>query len=103
MICAPDEETADRLRILRAHGWLRNVNPARHDLRGFDVDPRKVELLAKGESFIKHIGAERVAAACLRFRGVEQVTVTVHKPHAPIEVPFDDVELRIVRGQRGDA
>ena len=47
--------------------------------------------------------AERVAASCLGFRGVEQVTVTVHKPHAPIEVPFDDVELRIVRGQRGDA
>jgi UDP-N-acetyl-D-glucosamine dehydrogenase len=30
---------------------------------GFDVDPRKVELLARGESFIKHIGAERIAAA----------------------------------------
>jgi UDP-N-acetyl-D-glucosamine dehydrogenase len=30
---------------------------------GFDVDPRKVERLRKGESFIKHIGAERVAAA----------------------------------------
>ena len=30
---------------------------------GFDVDPRKVEALRKGESFIKHIGAERVAAA----------------------------------------
>lgn len=44
--------------------------------------------------------AERVAAACLGFRGVEQVTVTVHKPHAPIEVPFDDVELRIVRSRR---
>ena len=30
---------------------------------GFDVDPRKVDALRKGESFIKHIGAERVAAA----------------------------------------
>ncbi len=30
---------------------------------GFDLDPRKVEALRKGESFIKHIGAERVAAA----------------------------------------
>jgi dihydroneopterin aldolase len=47
--------------------------------------------------------AERVAAACLGFRGVERVTVAVHKPQAPIEVPFDDVELRIVRGNRGDA
>lgn len=47
--------------------------------------------------------AERIAEACLGFQGVEQVTVTVHKPHAPIEVPFDDVELRIVREQSGDA
>jgi UDP-N-acetyl-D-glucosamine dehydrogenase len=30
---------------------------------GFDVDPRKIESLRKGESFIRHIGAERVAAA----------------------------------------
>ena len=30
---------------------------------GFDVDPRKVEALRKGQSFIKHIGADRVAAA----------------------------------------
>lgn len=32
-------------------------------VRGFDVDPRKVEALNRGESYIKHIGAERVAAA----------------------------------------
>jgi UDP-N-acetyl-D-glucosamine dehydrogenase len=30
---------------------------------GFDVDPRKVEALRRGESFIKHIGADRVGAA----------------------------------------
>ncbi len=30
---------------------------------GFDLDSRKVEALRKGESFIKHIGAERVSAA----------------------------------------
>lgn len=41
--------------------------------------------------------AERVAAACLAFQGVEQVEVVVHKPSAPIPVPFDDVQLRIVR------
>lgn len=41
--------------------------------------------------------AERIAAACLAFTGVERVAVTVHKPQAPIPVPFDDVELRIVR------
>ncbi len=41
--------------------------------------------------------AERVADACLAFPGVSRVSVTVHKPHAPIPVPFDDVEIRIVR------
>ena len=41
--------------------------------------------------------AERVADACLAFSGVEQVEVVVHKPSAPIPVPFDDVQLRIVR------
>jgi UDP-N-acetyl-D-glucosamine dehydrogenase len=30
---------------------------------GFDIDPRKVEAISRGESFIKHIGPERVAAA----------------------------------------
>lgn len=44
--------------------------------------------------------AERIADACLAFPGVQVVAVTVHKPHAPIEVPFDDVELRIVRTRR---
>ncbi len=29
---------------------------------GFDSDPRKVELLNRGESYIKHIGAEQIAA-----------------------------------------
>lgn len=43
--------------------------------------------------------AERVAAACLAFPAVDRVAVTVHKPHAPIEVPFADVELSIVRAR----
>ena len=43
--------------------------------------------------------AERIAAACLAFAGVSRVDVTVHKPHAPIEVPFDDVAIRIVRAR----
>jgi len=30
---------------------------------GFDVDTKKIEALSKGESYIKHVGPERVAAA----------------------------------------
>ena len=40
MISCPDEATANQLRVLRAHGWLRNVDPGTYDLSGYDVDPR---------------------------------------------------------------
>jgi UDP-N-acetyl-D-glucosamine dehydrogenase len=37
-------------------------------VRGFDVDPAKVEALARGESYIRHIGSDRVTAAMARGR-----------------------------------
>lgn len=43
--------------------------------------------------------AERIAESCLAHGGVEAVEVRVHKPHAPIAVPFDDVEVRITRSR----
>ena len=43
--------------------------------------------------------AERVAAVALAYPAVEEVEVTVHKPEAPIGVPFADVAVTIVRGQ----
>jgi dihydroneopterin aldolase len=43
--------------------------------------------------------AERVARVALGFDGVEEATVTVHKPQAPIEVPFDDVSVTVVRSR----
>lgn len=42
---------------------------------------------------------EQIASACLAFPGVHAVAVTVHKPHAPIDVPFGDVAVRIERGR----
>jgi dihydroneopterin aldolase len=43
--------------------------------------------------------AERVAAVALGYAAVEEVEVTVHKPEAPISVPFTDVAVTIVRGR----
>lgn len=43
--------------------------------------------------------AERVAAVALAYPAVEEVEVTVHKPQAPIAVPFADVAVTIVRGR----
>jgi 7,8-dihydroneopterin aldolase/epimerase/oxygenase len=41
--------------------------------------------------------AQRIADACLRHEPVREVEVTVHKPQAPITVPFDDVTITIAR------
>lgn len=41
--------------------------------------------------------AERVAGVALAHPAVDEVEVTVHKPEAPITVPFADVAVTIVR------
>ncbi|MEU6852411.1 dihydroneopterin aldolase [Actinacidiphila alni] len=41
--------------------------------------------------------AQRIADTCLAHEVVREVEVTVHKPDAPITVPFDDVTVTITR------
>ncbi|WP_445526605.1 dihydroneopterin aldolase [Streptomyces cyslabdanicus] len=43
--------------------------------------------------------AERIAQVCLKHGGVLEVEVCVHKPDAPITVPFDDVTVTITRSR----
>lgn len=43
--------------------------------------------------------AQRLADICLAEPPVDWVDVTVHKPHAPIQVAFDDVCLTIHRSR----
>jgi len=43
--------------------------------------------------------AERIASAALSYPIVDAVTVTVHKPPAPIPVPFDDVSVTVRRSR----
>lgn len=45
---------------------------------------------------------ERIAAAVLQDERVRAVEVVVHKPQAPVGVPFDDVQVRVLR-TRDDA
>ncbi len=41
MVAAASLEGAEQLRLLRAHGWIRNVDPSRYDLSSHpDIDPR---------------------------------------------------------------
>ena len=56
-----------------------------------------VHALIVGEPFdLIETLAERIAGTCL-VPGVARVEVVVHKPHAPIPVPFDDVAIRVER------
>ncbi|MEU8543984.1 dihydroneopterin aldolase [Streptomyces sp. NPDC048717] len=43
--------------------------------------------------------AERIAEQCLKHAVVQEVEVVVHKPDAPITVPFDDVTVTITRSR----
>ncbi|MEP6843682.1 MAG: dihydroneopterin aldolase [Pseudolysinimonas sp.] len=43
--------------------------------------------------------AERIAALVLEYPLTQLVEVTVHKPSAPIAVPFADVSVAITRGR----
>ncbi|MBL1114726.1 dihydroneopterin aldolase [Streptomyces sp. 110] len=43
--------------------------------------------------------AERIADRCLKHDVVREVEVVVHKPQAPITVPFDDVTITITRSR----
>jgi len=43
--------------------------------------------------------AERVASVVLAHDAASAVRVTVHKPDAPIDVPFGDVAVSILRGR----
>lgn len=42
MVVCPNAETAEQVRILRAHGWLRNVESSPYRLADHDLDPRYV-------------------------------------------------------------
>ncbi|WP_221933652.1 dihydroneopterin aldolase [Aeromicrobium piscarium] len=43
--------------------------------------------------------AERIADVGLGHAGVHRVEVTVHKPQAPIPVPFGDVAVTVIRSR----
>jgi len=85
---------------------------ARLDLRGAGSDDELASTVHYGELAEQVVAAvetdpvdlietvaERVAGVVLRHGAVWQTEVTVHKPQAPITVPFGDVSVTIVRGR----
>ncbi|MDR2723519.1 MAG: 2-amino-4-hydroxy-6-hydroxymethyldihydropteridine diphosphokinase [Cellulomonadaceae bacterium] len=62
-----------------------------------DVAQAVADELAGPSADLIETVAERIADRCLAFPGVEAAEVTVHKPQAPIPVPFSNVSLTITR------
>lgn len=92
----------------RAHGQLfladisLLVSPARDDDLATTADYGAVAeqahaILAGEPCQLIETVAQRIADACLAFPTVRAVEVTIHKPSAPVTVPFRDIALRIVR------
>lgn len=64
-----------------------------------DVASRLAEIVAGDPVDLVETLAARLADACLADARVQAVTVTVHKPGAPIPLSFTDVSVRIRRTQ----
>lgn len=64
----------------------------------YGVVAEEVVAVVAGEPYrLLETLAQRIADQCLRHTAVREATVTVHKPHAPIAVPFQDVAITITR------
>jgi hypothetical protein len=71
-------------------------------VHGLGVDPGDGALYVASHLGVFRITdgtPERVADRCLADSRVQAVEVTVHKPQAPIPVPFDDVTVTIHRSR----
>lgn len=98
----PSERQAGQEFVVDAVLWL-DLRPAAaaDDLSltvGYAVLARRLVEIVSGEplALIETL-AERLATACLADERVEQVEITVHKPGAPIGLPFSDVTVTVVR------
>jgi len=61
---------------------------------------RQVEKIVAGDPVdLLETLAVRIASSCLVHPGVVAVEVTVHKPMAPIGIPFDDITVTVRRSR----
>jgi len=68
------------------------------DAVDYGVVAQQVHDVVTGPAFdLVEALAGRIADVCLADARVRAVEVAVHKPHAPVQVPFDDVVVRIRR------
>jgi 7,8-dihydroneopterin aldolase/epimerase/oxygenase len=66
----------------------------------YGVIASRLAQIAAGEpvALIETLAA-RLAAACLADQAVREVEITVHKPHAPVDVPVSDIAVTVRRSR----
>lgn len=101
----PEERRDGQKFIVDVTLWL-DLTPAAatddlHDTVNYAEIAQMVVAEIEGEpvNLIESL-AERIADKCVNTRKVRNVEVTVHKPSAPIPVPFADVAVTIQRSLR---
>jgi dihydroneopterin aldolase len=99
-----DERRDGQEFIIDASVWLDTAGAAAGDELDRSVDyaalaDRLVAVASGPPVRLIETLAERLAAACLSEPLVQEVDITVHKPHAPLSHPFDDVTVAIRRGR----
>lgn len=62
-----------------------------------ELAERVVAILAGEPADLLETVADRIVRAALAFERVDAASVTVHKPQAPIAVPFGDVSVTLTR------
>ncbi len=90
--------------VIDAVLWLDTRPAAAGDDLGKTVDygalaGRLADLVGEPPVQLIETLAQRLVAACLAEPAVEEAEITVHKPHAPIAHPFDDVTVTIRRAR----
>jgi len=100
----PSERAEGQEFVIDAVLWL-DLRPAAEadDLSltvGYAVLARRLTEIVSGEplALIETL-AQRLATACLADERVAQVEVTVHKPGAPIGLPFSDITVTVLRSR----
>jgi dihydroneopterin aldolase len=100
----PEERVTGQEFIIDAVLWL-DVRPAAasddltQTVSYADVAHRLHKIVAGEPVQLIETLADRLAAACLDEDLVQQAEITVHKPSAPIGLPFDDVTVTVVRNR----
>ena len=101
----PHERETDQPFIADVVIHLNTRDAARHDdlartINYAEVAQRAMDVLTGPSVDLIETLADRIALSILDMNGIDCVDVRVHKPEAPIEVPFADVTVTIRRDLR---